>query len=204
MELKNKFLWSLALFAVICSFSGSIKAAPFTYVAQLSGPNEAPPNASPGTGFAQVTFDPTAHTMRVQVTFSGLVGTTTASHIHSATAVPGVGTAGVATQVPTFAGFPLGVMSGTYDTTFDTSLASFYNPSFVTAKGGTPLSAEAALAASLAAGTAYLNIHTSAFGGGEIRGFLQPVPEPATMLLLGTGLAGLGGMIKRKRQSREQ
>ena len=35
----------------------------------------------------------------------------------------------------------------------------------------------------------YFNIHSGAFPGGEIRGFLAPVPEPTTMLLLGSGLA---------------
>src|SRR5207237_5034708 len=69
-------------------------AAPIVYFAILDGPSESPPNASPGTGFAEVDFDLAANSMRVQVTFSGLLGTTTASHIHSATAVPGAGTAG--------------------------------------------------------------------------------------------------------------
>jgi hypothetical protein len=33
-------------------------AAPITYVASLSGPNESPPNSSPGTGFAEVATIP--------------------------------------------------------------------------------------------------------------------------------------------------
>lgn len=145
---------------------------PITYSAHLNGPSEFPSNASPGTGFAKVVFDSTAHIIDVHVTFSGLLGITTASHIHAPTALPLTGTAGVATQAPTFAGFPLGVTSGTYDHTFDTSLASTWNPAFITAQGGSVTAAEAAFGAALADRRAYLNIHSTVFPGGEIRGFL--------------------------------
>src|SRR5207248_10939489 len=131
------------------------------YVASLHGHRESPPNAAPGTGFAEVDFDILAHIMRVQVTFAGLTAGTTASHIHAATVLPGTGTAGVATTVPTFPGFPLGVTSGTYDQTFNTLDLGTYNPAFVTANGGTAAGAEAALAAALASDRAYLNIHTT-------------------------------------------
>ena len=57
------------------------------------------------------------------------------------------------------------------------------------------IQAEAALIAGIEHGQTYLNIHTSQFTGGEIRGFLVPVPEPSTPFLLGCGLAGLGGMV---------
>ena len=51
----------------------------------------------------------------------------------------------VATTTPTFPGFPPGVTSGTYDNTLDTSLASAFNPAFVTDHGGTAAGAETAL-----------------------------------------------------------
>ena len=168
------------------------------YGAFLSGPNESPANASPGTGFAVVFIDNTLNTMTVQVNFTGLTGTTTASHIHGATAVAGAGTAGVATTTPTFVGFPLGVTSGSYSNVLDMTLASSYNPAYIVANGGTTASAEAALFAAIASGKAYLNIHTSTFGGGEIRGFLAPVPEPSTMALLGLGGLALVRVARRR------
>src|SRR5437763_8783364 len=94
--------------------AGSLFAGPITYTATMTGPGESPPNASPGTGFAVITIDSTANTLNiVSDVFSGLLGTTTASHIHCCTAVPGAGTAGAATQTTSFSGFPLGVTAGT-------------------------------------------------------------------------------------------
>jgi hypothetical protein len=161
-----------AAVALACALPA--QAVVLHYEGTLSGPAEAPPNASPGVGTTEVTIDNVAHTMRVQATFVGLLGNTTASHIHGPTAVPGVATAGVATTTPFFAGFPIGVTSGSYDNTLNLTLASSYNPSFVTANGGTTAGAEAALLAAIAAGKAYLNVHSSVVPGGEIRAFLQP------------------------------
>ena len=173
--------------AVLLAFSA--RAVVYTFDANLDGPSESPPNAAPGTGFADAIFDTTANMMQVEVTFSGLLGPTTASHIHSATASPFTGTAGVATTTPYFAGFPIGVTSGSYSNTLDMTLASSYNPAFVTANGGTTASAEAALLASMLADKAYLNIHTTVVPGGEIRGFLTVVPEPSVVTLLALGAA---------------
>ena len=186
----------LALATVLTGVTG-MQAASITYIANLSGANENPSNASPGTGSAVVTIDTVAHTLQVDVTFSGLSGTTTAAHIHCCVAAPG--NVGVATVTPTLTGFPSGVTSGAYSHIFDTTLTGTFNAPFVTANGGTAAGAEAALANGLAAGTAYLNIHTSTFGGGEIRGFLTPVPEPGTFVLAGFALAGV--VIRRRRSA---
>lgn len=183
-----------SLMAVALS-AASAQATIITYTATLNGASESPPNASPGTGTAQVDWDTVLNTMRVRATFSGLLGTTTASHIHAATAAPGTGTAGVATQTPSFVGFPLGVTAGAFDNTLDMTVAGSYNAAYITANGGTPLTAMAALFSALNAGTAYLNIHSTFAGGGEIRGFLQQVPAPGSSLLL-----GLGGLALARRR----
>jgi hypothetical protein len=186
---------------ILCALTASAtRAAIIKFEANLDGPSESPPNASPGTGFAEVDFDTVANTMRVQVTFNGLLGITTASHIHSATPMPLGGTAIVATTTPSFTGFPLGVTAGTYDQTFNMLLDSSYNPAFEAANGGTAASAEAALLAGMQAEESYLNIHTTVVPGGEIRGFLIPVPEPRAFLLAALGALGVGAIVAVRRQ----
>ena len=190
---------TLALGAGIVLANGTAHATPITYTATLSGAAESPPNASPGTGTALVTLDTAAHTLTVDATFSGLTGTTAAAHIHCCTTSPGTGSTGVATQTPSFVNFPLGVTSGTFTDSFDTTLATTWNAAFITANGGTTAGAEAALAAGLAADEAYFNIHTTSFTGGEILGFLTAVPEPGTFALLATGVLGLA--LRRARSA---
>src|SRR3989449_8553937 len=148
----------------------SAHAALLQYSVSLDGPSESPANASPGIGSGTVNYDDSAHTLQLQVSFSGLTGTTTASHIHAPTASPFSGTAGVATTTPSFAGFPLGVTSGSYSDTLDLTAASSYNPAFITANGGTPAGAESALAAAMAGGQGLGNQHTITFRGGQKRG----------------------------------
>ena len=183
----------LLALGIVLGICPQISQAGFiTFVANL-GPEV---SGATGTGFAQVDFDIVAHQMRVQVSFSGLSGNTTVAHIHGPTALPGVGTAGVMTTTPTFSGFPAGVKFGTYDVLLDTSIGSTYRAGFITSSGSIA-GAEAALYASLLAGTAYLNIHSSTFPGGEIRGFLNAVPEPASLTSLAIGAVGL--LLARRR-----
>jgi hypothetical protein len=63
---------ALAIATALTLLVPAAYAIPMTFVGNLSGANEVPPVASPGTGLATVVLDPTAQTIAINVTFSGL------------------------------------------------------------------------------------------------------------------------------------
>lgn len=192
MRTVRRALCTLALLAVASLGHAEIIA----YEASL-GPEL--PGAT-GSGSVEVSYDTEGHLLSIEASWSGLSGTTTFAHIHCCTATPGVGTAGVAVTPGTLPGFPPGVSAGSYSSGWlDLTSAATFTASFVTGfGGGTVAGAEEALIAGLDGGLAYFNIHTSAFPGGEIRGFPARVPEPHLLALLGLGFAGLAAARSRR------
>jgi len=170
----------LGFMGAACVSVPASHAAILEFVTRLVGSNEVPPTGSAGTGAAVVVINTVANSMSVGVTFSGLGSGTTASHIHCCLSFPFQTNSNVmvATTTPTFPGFPLGVTAGNYLMTFNLLNPASYNPAFITSTfnpSGTVAGADAALVSGIAAGETYLNIHTTTFPGGEIRGFLVPV-----------------------------
>jgi hypothetical protein len=108
--------------------------------ATLDGKSEVPPNTSAGTGTADVDFDPASKKLSWKLTYSGLTGPATAAHFHGP-GEPGKN-AGVAVAIPNATSSP--------------------------AEGSATLTD--AQAADLLAGKYYINVHTQANPGGEIRG----------------------------------
>ena len=199
MIARRPWVRSTAFALALALASAPAAAQTIQYAATMNGLSESPSNLSPGVGFGTFTLTDNRF-LAMNVTFSGLTGTTTASHIHCCTALPFAGTAGVATELPSFDGFPLGVTGGTFVRTIDLSLASTYNPAFLnnaTNMGNLALT-QAAFINGLNNGTSYFNIHTTTFGGGEIRGFITTVPEPGTVLLVASGLFVVGVVARKK------
>jgi hypothetical protein len=155
-------------------------------------------------GTVTVVLDPAAETIQILAAFFGLTAPGTAAHIHCC--APLGTNAGVATTLPAFAGFPLGMTQGTYlSPLFSLEDPTFFNPAFVTMQGGLE-QAEAALIMGIENGQTYFNIHTMPNPGGEIRSQLLPhgVPGP----IAGAGLPGLiaacGGLLVLARRRRRQ
>ena len=184
---------SLALFLMTTLIfeAPAAQAVPLTFVGPLNSAEENnPADTSTATGLATIILDPAAQTIQINATFSGLTSNDVAAHIHCC--MPFGTNAGVATTLPAFPGFPLGVTSGVYSSVvFDLTQPTIYNPVFVTLQGGLP-QAEAALINGIENGLAYFNVHTVNFPGGEIRAQLFPAPEPSSLVLLGSALLALG------------
>jgi hypothetical protein len=186
------------------------QAALLNFFVNLSGNNEVPPTGSPATGVASLTLDTLTNDLTGHIEFSGLVDITTAAHIHCCLTNPfQTGqNVGVATVVPAFPGFPLGVTHGVDDFVLDLNNPNSYNQAFLSMPvfGGSFAAAEAAFINGLETGRTYLNIHTRGpaqggvgFPGGEIRGFV--VPEPMTASLIVAGFAAAGFASRRRKRT---
>ena len=137
-----------------------------------------------GSGSGTLSFDTVANTLTLNnITYSGLSANSTLAHIHgSNTSVPGQ-SAGVLYDL---AGFTtLGGTAGAFNGT-------------VSLVGGTGGFSLAQQIAQLEGGLWYINIHSSSFGSGEIRGQILPVPEPSTLALLGLGAGALVWRPRRR------
>jgi hypothetical protein len=173
-----------------------VRAQITVFTAAMHGSQVVPPSGSPATGFVTVTLDQTLNALSVVDNFAGLIGgPATAAHIHCCTP-PG---ANAIVAVP-FNGFPA-TTSGTYTHVFDLTDPASFNSAFIAANGGTLASARAALIAGMFAGQTYTNIHDPQFPGGEISGQLVvATPEPASLVLFGSGLALCLSAMRRVRQ----
>jgi hypothetical protein len=181
-----------ALFALIPG--RATEAAPIlTYQTVINGAQRVPPTGSLATGFATVSVDLATDLLTLDMSWTGLAANPTGLHIHCCT-VPEMTTL----LAINFPGIPA-LTSGSYLQTVNLSLVGTYFPNYLIAHGGTATQAETDLLAGLAAGRAYVDIQNASFLNGEIRGNLAAVPEPATILLVSTGLAGFAVRRRRRR-----
>jgi hypothetical protein len=161
------FLHACAAGLLASLFAASPAAATlFQLSAVLDGAQETPPVATPASGSAAITYDDVTNLLSWTISYSGLISAINNAHFHGPAPV---GTpAGVRVGIPFTAGL-----------TADTLIGS--------------ATISDAFEAELLAELWYINIHSTTWPGGEIRGQVEVVPEPGTLLLLGGGLALLAG-----------
>jgi hypothetical protein len=141
------------LLAAVCAvgYLSAASAAMLQFQATLSGKSEVPPNASVGSGEMLATLDTGSKKLTYTMTYMGLSGPATAAHFHG----PAGSGANAAVVLPI----------GTNPTSPMTSTVALTD----------------AQIKDLAAGNWYVNVHTAANPGGEVRGQLMRASRSAMM-----------------------
>ncbi len=191
-----RLLCGAALFGALVANTAA-DAATLNFVAPLglTGGQEFPAMvATAATGTGSASYDTGTMMLDVNVSWTDLSAPATIAHIHCCSG-PGANSVVAVDFVP--AGFP-NTTSGMFAHAFDLDSAASYGAAFLANNGGSVDAARTALLAGLGGSLAYFNIHTSNFPGGEIRGDIAPVPLPAGLLLLGSGLLGIAGVAHRR------
>jgi hypothetical protein len=169
---KSSLVAALAVAGALSS-----QAALFNFSATLSGAEEVPANNSPASGFVSATYDSVSGQFSLGGVFGGLTTIATAAHVHA-------GAVGVNGPVI----LPLTILPG--GSTSGALIGVFAAPLTPNQVNG------------LFAENWYVNVHTSSFPGGEIRGQLQltAVPEPETYAAMaGVALVGFGIWRRQRR-----
>jgi CHRD domain-containing protein/PEP-CTERM motif-containing protein len=187
----------IAVFTALFVFAASTQAdiVPFDLLGK-AGPGLLPGNENPtvvasssgGEIGAGIFFDDVTLALTINVGwgsgngFSDLTGTASAGHIHGPTTDP------APTSFTESAGILIPLDSSPFT----------WNPSATSGSSTGTVTLTSGQATDLFAGKLYVNIHTSANPGGEIRGYLV-VPEPTTVALLALGAVGC--LLLRRRRA---
>jgi hypothetical protein len=207
------------LAAALLAAAPTAQGETFIYNFTMDAPSEFPTiTTSPDAlGTGKAVYDDVAGTLELTAQFSGLTGNVTQTHFHGLTSISGLApnanptpaerqaaataaqNASIMVGNTSLPGFPLGVTSGTYAQTLNLNDGLIYNQNFLnTTHGGNVANARAAFVGGLASGQVYWNIHSSMFGGGELRGFPVLVPEPASAGLAGLGMLAVARLRRRR------
>lgn len=171
---------------ILCSLAivgAAIVAQAQNFIGVLDAAQDGGGNRT-GSGIFHLTLS--ENVMTITGTFAGLSGVAANAHIHG----------------PSPAGQNSGVLYGLFNQitfgpdnksgTINATVSLVNNPNNTTFDIATQVN-------QLNSGQWYFNIHSSTFGGGEIRGQILVVPEPSTVALGAMGIIGLALWQIRRR-----
>ena len=153
-------LFSLPVLAA-CGDDDATAPTPERWTATLVGTNEVPPVTTTATGSAA--FEAVGDTA-ISYTITASITGVTMGHIHT-------GAAGTNGAVLVWLAPPNGTVPQTASGAINGQLSTGrMNASWIRGVGGQPAITLDSLKRLMRSGNAYVNVHTSAFGGGEVRG----------------------------------